>query len=120
MCKLLKHIQMVLKIPKKPTYKELVQRVRELELDEIDHEKAEATLRENEELRNHTIKKNSKQRFGEIAMEKGYISPEQLKKALSVQKSADRSVDKSPPLIGEILYELGFMKNPKIKKAQNY
>jgi hypothetical protein len=118
---------MVLKMPKKPTYEEMVRRVRELELDEIDHEKAEATLRENEELKKHTIKKNSKQRFGEIAVEKEYISPEQLKKALSVQRSADRRVDKSPDLIGNILYELGFMKNSKInkvikfiKKAQNY
>jgi hypothetical protein len=117
----------VLKMPKKPTYKELEQMVCELEPAEIGHEKAEATLRENEELKKHTIKKNSKQRFGEIAVEKEYISPEQLKKALSVQRSADRGVDKSPPLIGEILYELGFMKNSKIKKvikfikkAQNY
>jgi len=107
----------MLKMPKKPTYKELEQMVCELEPAKIDHEKAEATLRENEELKNHTIKKNSKQRFGEIAVGKGYISPEQLKRALSVQRSADRRVDKSPPLIGEILYKLGFMKNSKIKKV---
>ncbi|MFC1819834.1 hypothetical protein ACFLZG_01990 [Thermodesulfobacteriota bacterium] len=44
-------------MPKKPTNEELVQRVRELELDETDHEKAEATPRENEELKNHMIKK---------------------------------------------------------------
>ena len=104
-------------MPKKPTYEELVQRVRELELAEIDYEKAEATLKKNEEIKNHTIKKNSKQRFGEIAVEKGYISPEQLKKALYVQRLADRRVDKRPDLIGEILCELGFMKNSKIKKV---
>jgi hypothetical protein len=74
-------------------------------------------MRENEELKNHTIKKNSKQRFGEIAVEKGYVSPEQLKKALYVQRSADRRVDKSPGLIGEILYKLGYMKNSKNKKV---
>ena len=60
-------------MPKKTTYEELVQRDHELELPEIDYEKVEATLKENEELKNHTIKKNSKQRFGEIAVEKGYI-----------------------------------------------
>ncbi|MFC1579494.1 hypothetical protein ACFL4N_01125 [Thermodesulfobacteriota bacterium] len=114
-------------MPKKPTYEELEQMVCELEPAEIDHEKAEATLRENEEPKNHRIKKNSKQRFGEIAVEKGYISLEQLKKALSLQRSSERRVDKSPPLIGEILHKLGFMKNSKIKKvikfikkAQNY
>ena len=103
-------------MPKKPTYKELEQMVCELEPDEIDHEKAEATLRENKELKNHTIKKNAKQRFGEIAVEKGYISPEELKRALSIQRTADRRVHINPPLIGEILYKLGFMNNSKIKK----
>ena len=98
----------------------MVQRDRELELAEIDHEKAEATLRENKELKNHMLIKNYKQRFGEIAVEKGYISPEQLKKALSVQRSADRRVDKNPDLIGEILYKLGFMRRSKIKKVINF
>ena len=61
--------------------------------------------------------KKPKQRFGEIAVEKGYISPEQLSKALYVQRLADRRIDKRPHLIGEILYELRFMKNSKIKKV---
>lgn len=64
--------------------------------------------------------KNYKQRFCEIAVEKGYISPEQLKKALSVQRSADRRVDKNPDLIGEILYKLGFMRRSKIKKVIDF
>ncbi|MFC1534831.1 hypothetical protein ACFL7M_15870 [Thermodesulfobacteriota bacterium] len=104
-------------MPKKPTNEELVQKVRELELDETDHEKAEATPRENEELKNHMIKKKQLNSVLEISVEKGYISTEQLKKALYVQRSADRRVDKSPDLIGEILSKLGFMKNSKIKKV---
>jgi hypothetical protein len=61
---------MVLKMPKKPTYKELEQRIRELERSEIDNEKTEATLRANEEIQNHTIKKNLNSILARLQLEK--------------------------------------------------
>jgi len=49
-------------------------------------------------------------RFGEIAIRKGFITASQLKRALAEQVSPDPSTRLRPPrLIGEILFEKGWM-----------
>ena len=51
---------------------------------------------------------NFKKRFGDIALEKGYITEKQLADALDLQKS-NRQVGVDNRLIGSILYRQGIM-----------
>ena len=54
-------------------------------------------------------------RFGQIALDKGYVTADHLKKALTEQVNKDFS-DKSMPRrrIGEILFEKGWIRNKHI------
>lgn len=55
-------------------------------------------------------------RFGAIAVEKGLITPTQLGKAVSIQMK-DALLDEKHRLIGEILLEIGFMKQLQVKEV---
>ncbi len=46
--------------------------------------------------------------FGGLALKLGYVSKEQLRKALAIQKKLEKQ-GKNPPRIGEILVQKGFM-----------
>lgn len=52
-------------------------------------------------------------RFGEVAIELGYITPEQLKEALTEQTNDDIA-SKPHRLIGTILFEKGWLTNKQI------
>lgn len=57
-------------------------------------------------------------RFGEIAFERGFITSEQLKKALSAQVE-DEIADRPRRLIGTILFEKGWMTHEQIQEVLN-
>jgi hypothetical protein len=52
-------------------------------------------------------------RFGEVAVEKGYVSEERLAQALKEQDRASRE-QKIDRFVGEILLELGFMTEKQV------
>lgn len=56
------------------------------------------------------IRKTRKEQLGQLLIENGNINPQQLDKALAIQKEKGG-------LIGEILVELGFVKEEDIAKA---
>ena len=61
---------------------------------------------------------NIRKRFGEIAIEKGFITEEQLHEGLSVQR--DDSLKRlDHRLIGIILYQLGYMEAKQIITVLN-
>ena len=60
-------------------------------------------------------KKNHK-RFGVIAVEKGFISDDQLLQALSLQAEENLKSGKHR-LLGQILLDLGFMTEPQIEEV---
>ena len=55
-----------------------------------------------------TMKRKRPRRFGEIALEKGFITEDLLSKALSEQSEA-RAHGRAQKPIGEVLLELGYM-----------
>jgi hypothetical protein len=56
----------------------------------------------------HRMVDPSEIQFGTLALEKGFITPNQLGKAVTLQMKADLEND-IHRLLGEILVELGFM-----------
>ena len=54
------------------------------------------------------VVKRIEKRFGTVAVEKGYITIEQLMDALEIQAEED-VVGEEHRLIGKILYDLGFL-----------
>ena len=60
-------------------------------------------------------KKNHK-RFGVIAVEKGFITEDQLLQALSIQAQEDLTAS-NHRLIGQILLDLGFITEPQIEEV---
>jgi len=62
------------------------------------------------------IEKMLKKRFGTIAVNKGFISEEQLKEALAIQ--AQENIGRGTHrLIGQILLERGFIKESQIDEV---
>jgi hypothetical protein len=59
-------------------------------------------------------RKSPRKRFGTIAIEKGFITVDQLMDALEVQVREDLAGIKRR-LIGRILYELGFLTLPQME-----
>jgi hypothetical protein len=55
-------------------------------------------------------------RFGIIALEKGFITPRQLGKAVNTQLSDDLERGKHRP-IGEILVDMGFMTISQVEEV---
>ncbi len=55
-------------------------------------------------------------RFGQIAVERGYITPEQLKEALIVQVDNDLA-GKPHRVLGDILFEKGWMTARQIESV---
>ncbi len=51
--------------------------------------------------------------FGEIAIQKGFVSPAQVKQALQIQREMRRSGE-GHKLIGVLLVELGYMSPDKV------
>ena len=62
------------------------------------------------------VVKRIEKRFGTIAVEKGYITIDQLMDALDVQVREDLSGIKHR-LIGKILYDLGFLTIDQIQRV---
>ena len=61
-------------------------------------------------------KKNPLSRFGQIAVEKGFVTEEHLEKALSEQVANDPYVRLRPHrLLGEILFERGWIKYKQLE-----
>ena len=60
-------------------------------------------------------KKNHK-RFGVIAVEKGFISDDQLLQALNLQAQENLKAGQHR-LLGQILLDLGFMTEPQIEEV---
>ena len=56
--------------------------------------------------------------FGEVAIEKGYLQPEQLQKALDEQERMDRD-DGGNRFLGEVLIELGYMTEKQVLDVLN-
>ena len=52
--------------------------------------------------------------FGEVALEKKFVTPEQLYEALTVQARA-KVEGKDEKLLGQILLELGYMSEDQIR-----
>ena len=59
------------------------------------------------------VRKIINKQLGELLVERGSITPEQLQKALAYQKD-------NGGLIGEIFVELGFLKEEDIAQALKY
>jgi hypothetical protein len=57
-------------------------------------------------------------RFGQLAVEKGYVTQDQIKEALSEQVDDDLN-DRSHRLIGRILLEKGYMTANQIEVVLN-
>ncbi|MBW1999408.1 MAG: hypothetical protein JRJ29_15785, partial [Deltaproteobacteria bacterium] len=57
-------------------------------------------------------------RFGTLAVEKGFISKEQLLEALRIQVEQDLDGKRRKP-IGSILYQLGYISMPQIREVLN-
>lgn len=54
-----------------------------------------------------------KKRFGEIAVEKDFITEDQLNKALNIQRQEDlKGLDHR--LIGSVLYQFGYMTSEQV------
>ena len=62
------------------------------------------------------MKKKNHKRFGVIAVEKGFISDDQLLQALSLQAEENLKSGKHR-LLGQILLDLGFMTEPQIEEV---
>ena len=62
------------------------------------------------------VVKRIEKRFGTIAVEKGFITIDQLMDALDVQVREDLS-GKKHRLIGKILYDLGFLTIDQIERV---
>ena len=60
--------------------------------------------------------KKKEKRFGTIAVEKGFITIDQLMDALEVQVREDL-VGEKHRLIGRILYDLGYLSLPRIEQV---
>jgi len=72
-------------------------------------------------MANNTLKKLSDQfcpRFGQIAVNMGYISESQLKEALCQQVDENLS-GKKHRLLGTILFEKGWMSSDQVEEAMN-
>ncbi len=54
--------------------------------------------------------------FGEVALEKRYVTAEQLYEALT-QQARDKVEGRSERLLGQILLELGYMNEDQIRKV---
>jgi aspartate/glutamate racemase len=70
----------------------------------------------------HLYKKLSKKycsKFGQIAIDKGYISAEQLHAALEVQRQQEEHGASSPRLLGAVLFELDSMGADQIENVLN-
>ncbi len=63
-------------------------------------------------------KEHLEKRFGVIAIEKGFIKPEQLLEALNIQVMEDIEHKEHRP-IGRILLELGHVTEPQIDEVLN-
>jgi len=57
-------------------------------------------------------------RFGEIALRKGYATPEQIKRALQRQL-ADELANRPHRLIGRIMLDNGWMTGPQIEEVMS-
>jgi hypothetical protein len=57
--------------------------------------------------------------FGEVAMEKGFVTLDQLLYALNIQSMDDRKKGEHR-LIGSILREQGWLNNSQINEIQNF
>ena len=57
-----------------------------------------------------------KYRFGFIAVKKGFVTPEQVSKALEVQFEENVAADKHR-LTGEILVDMGFMSTSQVNEV---
>ena len=62
------------------------------------------------------MSKENHKRFGVIAVEKGFISDDQLLQALSVQAQENLKAGQHR-LLGQILLDLGFMTEPQIEEV---
>ena len=60
--------------------------------------------------------KRFEKRFGTIAVEKGYITIDQLMDALEIQVRENLARERHR-LIGEILFDLGFLTQPQIEEV---
>jgi hypothetical protein len=70
----------------------------------------------------HLYKKLSKKycsRFGRVAIDKGYISAEQLHAAFEVQRQQKEHGASSPRLLGAVLFELDSMSADQIENVLN-
>ncbi|MBI5741385.1 MAG: hypothetical protein HZA16_11805 [Nitrospirae bacterium] len=55
-------------------------------------------------------------KFGQVAVEMGFVTPEQVREVLSEQVSLDSSSRLRPPrLVGEIFFEKGWMTQKQIR-----
>ena len=64
------------------------------------------------------MKKNVENRFGSIAVDKGFISASQLIEALTFQAKENIEQGKHT-LLGEILVEKGYMTDEQVEKVLN-
>jgi len=60
--------------------------------------------------------KNIQKRFGAIAVEKGFITTDQLTEALSIQarENTEKGVHR---LLGQILMDLGYMREAQVEEV---
>ncbi|RMG08499.1 MAG: UDP-glucose 4-epimerase GalE [Planctomycetota bacterium] len=54
-----------------------------------------------------------RRRFGEVAVQRGYLSPEQVERALAIQRERD-GIGESHKLVGLILLEMGALSNEQL------
>lgn len=54
--------------------------------------------------------------FGEIALEKKFVTPEQLYKALT-QQARDKIEGKDEKLLGQLLIELGYIEEDQVRQV---
>jgi len=62
------------------------------------------------------LSKKYNPRFGQIAVENGYVSPEQVKQAV-LEQIDDDLAKRSHRLIGRIMLDNGWMTAPQIEKV---
>ena len=54
--------------------------------------------------------------FGEVALEKKFVTPEQLYEALT-QQARDKAEGKDEKLLGQLLLELGYIQEDQIRQV---
>ena len=59
------------------------------------------------------LKRSAAKRFGTIAVEKGFVTPDQLETALRIQSQENRRLGRHR-LIGQILVSLGFLNGSQV------